>query len=45
MRDQTKADLPLINLQTFQHLQAMQQLGRSFQKAIKDVKSNDDEQF
>lgn len=32
-KDQTKADLPLINSQTFQHLQAMQQLNRSFQKA------------
>lgn len=45
MRDQTKADSPLINFQTFQHLQATKQLGRSFQKAIYDAKSNDDEQF
>lgn len=44
-RGQAKAELPLINFQTFQHLRATQQLGRNFQKAIMDAKSNDDERF
>lgn len=44
-RPQTKADLPLLHCQTFQHLQAMQQLNRSFRKAGMDVKSNDDKHF
>lgn len=44
-RPQTKADLPLLHCQTFQHLQAMQQLNRSFRKAGMGVKANDDEHF